>query len=113
MFPYRPGVVKPIAEGFKVNVNFPNYAGSLDGKHIRIIKPQDGRCMFYNYKHFFSIVLLCMCDTNYLFPLADDGAYGKESDSETFKTSALLHVRKNNKLNFPVQHLSVNLTLNL
>ena len=42
-----------IAEGFQMKVNFPNCIGTLDGKHIRIIKPNHSGSMFYNYKHFF------------------------------------------------------------
>lgn len=93
---------KSIADGFKVHANVPNCVGALDGKHIRVIKPHHSGSMFYNYKHFFSIVLLAMCDSNYLFSFVDIGAYGKESDSAVFKNSALFQAVKNNKLNLPV-----------
>lgn len=92
---------KIIAKGFENNANFPNCIGALDGKHIRLIKPQHSGSMFYNYKNFFSLVLLAMCDTNYLFTFVDIGAYGKESDSSIFKKSALFEAIKTNQLHFP------------
>ena len=51
---------KSIADGFKVHANFPNCIGSLDGKHIQVIKPQPSGSIIYNYKHGFLIVLLAM-----------------------------------------------------
>ena len=75
--------------------------GALDGKHVRVIKPVNSGSMYYNYKHFFSIVFLAMCDSNYLFTFVDIGAYGKESDSAVFKNTALCDAIKNNKLNLP------------
>lgn len=65
-----------IANKFKNKANFPNCLGSVDGKHIRIIHPPHSWSLFWNYKHFFSIVLMAVCDADYLFVYADVGAYG-------------------------------------
>lgn len=78
-----------IADGFLKNSNFPNCIGSIDGKHIRIIKPSHSGSLYYNYKSFFSIQLLAMCDSNYCFTFVDIGDYGKNSDSAIFKKSVL------------------------
>lgn len=85
---------KSIADGFKIHASFPNCVGSLDGKHVRVIKPNNSGSTFYNYKHFFSTVLLAMCDSNYLFSFVDIGAYGKESDSAIFRNSTLFQAIK-------------------
>jgi len=35
---------------FKRRANFPHCLGAVDGKHIRVIKPEHSGSMFYNYK---------------------------------------------------------------
>ena len=42
-----------IALEFERRANFPHFLGAVDGKHIRVIKPEHGGSMFYNYKDFF------------------------------------------------------------
>lgn len=90
-----------VAEGFLKRANFPNCVGAIDGKHIRVIKPNNSGSLFYNYKHFFSVLLLAVCDSNYRFLYVDIGAYGKSSDSTVFKTSILYKKLTENKLNIP------------
>ena len=50
---------------------FPNCIGAADRKHIVIIHPSNSRSEFYNYKGFFSIVLLVIVDYDYIFIFAD------------------------------------------
>lgn len=50
-----------IAEEFQNRANFPNCLGAVDGKYIRIIKPERSESLYINYKHFFSIGLLADC----------------------------------------------------
>lgn len=57
--------------------------------------------MFYNYKGYFSIVLLAVCDANYQFTYVDIGAYGKSSDSGIFKNSPLYQKMIDESLNIP------------
>lgn len=90
-----------IASGFLQNTNFPNCLGAIDGKHIRIIHPSDSGSLYYNYKNYFSMVLLAVCDSNYLFTFVDVGSYGKASDSTVFKESELFKRIEDKSINIP------------
>ncbi|XP_068211223.1 uncharacterized protein [Palaemon carinicauda] len=90
-----------ICTDFEKNAHFPNCLGAVDGKHIRIIKPSDSGSLYYNYKNFFSLVLLAVCDADYCFTYIDVGSYGKESDSNIFKNSDFYQLLESNNLNIP------------
>jgi hypothetical protein len=55
--------------------------------------------LFYDYKQFFSIVVLAVARSNYRFIFVDIGSDGKRSYSSTFKTSALSKKIQENTLN--------------
>ncbi|CAH1983683.1 unnamed protein product [Acanthoscelides obtectus] len=90
-----------IANGFLQKTNFPNCSGAIDGKHIRMINPDGGGSMFFNYKNFYSVVLLAMCDADYCLTYVNIGSYGKNSDSSIFQDSTLYRSLENNTLNIP------------
>ncbi|KAI8441515.1 hypothetical protein MSG28_015103 [Choristoneura fumiferana] len=90
-----------ISEIFEKHSKFPNCLGALDGKHIRLIQPEHTGSMYYNYKHFFSLVLMALADANYCFVWVDIGAYGKNSDSGIFKNSSLYKKLTERSLDLP------------
>jgi hypothetical protein len=65
-----------ISQGFQENSDFPNCIGAVDGKHIRI-KPLHSGSLYFNYKSYFSIQLLAICDANYCFIYVNIGDFGK------------------------------------
>ncbi|XP_022180255.1 protein ALP1-like [Myzus persicae] len=94
-------LIAKVATEFEERANFPHVIGAIDGKHIRVIKPEGSASMNFNYKHFFSILLLAACDSNYKFVYIDVGAPGKSSDSTTFKNSTLYKLLNFNKIKLP------------
>jgi hypothetical protein len=92
---------KTIAETFEKRAQFPNCIGAVDGKHIRIKQPPHSGSLYYNYKRFFSVVLLAICDADYKFISIDVGAYGKCSDSSIFKESAIYEKLVKKELKIP------------
>jgi hypothetical protein len=47
--------------------NFLNCIGAVDGKHIRMRKQNEIWYQFFNYKNFFSTVLMAVADSDYCF----------------------------------------------
>lgn len=78
-----------IAAGFEQNANFPNCIGSINGKHVRIICPDHSGSLFSNYRKYYSVVLLAMCDSDYRFTYINIGSCGTDSNSNIFKNSTL------------------------
>lgn len=102
MFPaYTEDRWSSICEGFETKTNFPNCIGAIDGKHIRCIKPSLSGSLYFNYKHYFSFVLLAIADASYNFIYIDVGAPGKDSDSTIFEKSSFNIQLENGSLNIP------------
>lgn len=70
-----------VANKFEKSAHFPMCLGAIDGKHIRIENFPNAGAMNFNYKKFYSIVLLAIADADYKFLFVDIGAYGKDCDS--------------------------------
>ena len=90
-----------IAEDFFARWNFPNCIGAIDGKHVMIQCPVNSGSLFYNYKSYFSIILLAVASADYRFVMVDIGAYGSSNDSGVLNNTALFKCLKKKKLGIP------------
>ena len=72
---------KRIAAEFEEWWNCLNCIGAIDGKHVMIWWVFNSGSLFYNYKSFFSIVLLGITSADYRFVMVDIVAYGSSNDS--------------------------------
>uniref|UniRef100_A0A182RXW7 DDE Tnp4 domain-containing protein n=1 Tax=Anopheles funestus TaxID=62324 RepID=A0A182RXW7_ANOFN len=61
----------------------------IDGKHVPIQSPKHSGSEFFNYKGFYSIVLLAVCNANYEVIYADVGCQGRVSDGARDKAFAM------------------------
>uniref|UniRef100_A0AAG5DWM0 DDE Tnp4 domain-containing protein n=1 Tax=Anopheles atroparvus TaxID=41427 RepID=A0AAG5DWM0_ANOAO len=62
-----------VAQGFQEKYNFPHVLGAIDGKHVAIKAPPHSGTDYFNYKIFFSLVLLRVVDSKSNFIYADVG----------------------------------------
>ena len=99
--PTTPAEWKRVADEFAAKWQFPHCLGAIDGKHVALRKPPYSGTTFYNYKGFFSIVLMAICDADYKFLYAAVGAEGSLSDRSIFGRMKLKEDMDNGNLNFP------------
>ncbi|XP_039303003.1 protein ALP1-like [Solenopsis invicta] len=92
---------KKISEDFFLKWQFPNCIGALDGRHMEIQTPPNSGSYFYNYKGYFSIVLLAMCDANYKFTWVDVGQFGSLSDGGIWSQTDLAVDLENDTAGLP------------
>jgi len=90
-----------IAQDFFNRWNFPLCLGAIDGKHIRIKKPRNSGSKYFNYKGYFSIVLLAVVDATGNFIIVDVGSCGGNSDGGIFEKSAFGKRLSNQTLSVP------------
>lgn len=93
--------LKSTAKVFHMKWNFPNCVGAIDGKHIRLKAPKGSGSLYYNYKEYYSMVLLALVDAECKFLAIDVGSYGKEGDAGIYLKSQLGKRIKRNQFGMP------------
>ena len=78
-----------VAAAFEDKWNFPHCIGAMDAKHVAIKAPPRSGSAFYNYKEFFSIVLLAIVDALGRFIWYDIGANGRNNDAGIWRCTEL------------------------
>ncbi len=92
---------RDIAAEFGAKWNYPCCIGAIDGKHIAIQQPSYSGSEFFNYKHFFSVLLLALVDANYKFIYVDVGAAGRAGDAGVYGESSLKKALESQSLDLP------------
>lgn len=92
---------REIADKFFQKWNFPHTCGALDGKHVACRCPPKSGSQYFNYKGFYSIVLMALVDADYKFVWADIGGTGSASDAQIFNDSELKECCEDGTLGFP------------
>lgn len=90
-----------ISQDFEEKWNMPHAVGCIDCKHIRIECPKLTGTQYYNYKGFFSILLMAICDANYCFTVIDIGQYGSNNDSGILASSVMGEMFDRDEMNLP------------
>jgi hypothetical protein len=99
--PVTPEAWKEVANGFYNRWNLPHCVGAIDGKHIAMRCPRKSGSLFFNYKGFFSVVLLAVVDAEYKFLYVDIGASGSGSDAGVFSQTELKEALENGTIGLP------------
>ncbi|KAG0724484.1 putative nuclease HARBI1 [Chionoecetes opilio] len=108
---YREELLKPpqndedwrqITDNWMRRWNFPHVIGAIDGKHVACKAPANTGSDYYNYKGFFSIILLAVVTSDYKFMWIDVSGKGSTSDAHLYNASVLREaLEKNDIVGFP------------
>ena len=90
-----------ISDGFLEDWDMVHCIGAIDGKHVAIECPKNSGSLYYNYKGFFSIVLMAVCDARYCFTLVNVGDFGSNNDSGILAKSSMGKRFEEQKMNVP------------
>ncbi|XP_061172633.1 uncharacterized protein LOC133181974 [Saccostrea echinata] len=100
-FPTNQDEWREMAQKYGERWNFHHTCGAVDGKHVAIRNPRRSGTFYYNYKGFFSIILLALVDAEYKFLCADVGTQGSLSDAQIFNNGPLRNGLENDTLRHP------------
>ncbi|XP_063912685.1 uncharacterized protein LOC135129463 [Zophobas morio] len=93
--------LRRISNTYMSTWNFPNCVGATDGKHIRIKPPKNTGSTYFNYKEYYSTVMLAIVDAECKFVAVDIGSYGREGDAGIYLKSTFGKNILNNTFNIP------------
>uniref|UniRef100_A0A672QIC8 DDE Tnp4 domain-containing protein n=1 Tax=Sinocyclocheilus grahami TaxID=75366 RepID=A0A672QIC8_SINGR len=73
----------------------------LKERHLKVYPPPHCGAQFFNYKHFNSIVMIALVDSNYRVLYVDVGCNGRVSDGGVFRGSTLQESLEQRTANIP------------
>ncbi|XP_037508358.1 uncharacterized protein LOC119384138 [Rhipicephalus sanguineus] len=74
---------------FQLTLGFPQGVGALDGCHFPVSPPKEYASDYYNYKGWYSVILLALVDHNYMFRFINVGSPGRCHDAHVYHQSSL------------------------
>ncbi|KAG0430745.1 hypothetical protein HPB47_021501 [Ixodes persulcatus] len=77
---------------FQAALEFPQGIAALDGCHFPVSPPKVNASDYYNYKGWYSIILLALVDHRYRFRYVNVGTPGRCHDAHVFRRSALAKI---------------------
>ncbi|XP_041484662.1 putative nuclease HARBI1 [Lytechinus variegatus] len=80
---------REIANDWLQRWNFPHTIGAIDGKHVACKAPPNSGSEYYNYKGFFSIILVALVSSDYKVLWADVSGNGSASDAQIYNQNEL------------------------
>lgn len=99
--PTREEEWRHISADFESLWDLPHCIGAIDGKHIGVDCPKKTGSSYHNYKGFFSLVLMAVCDARYNFLLFDVGQYGSGNDSGVLNESEFGQAFRDGLFDYP------------
>ncbi|KAL3206139.1 hypothetical protein MRX96_040356 [Rhipicephalus microplus] len=74
---------------FYAVTGFPQAFGALDGCHFPVSPPKENAVDYYNYKGWYSGILLALVDHKYCFQYINVGSPGRCHDAHVYHSSSL------------------------
>ncbi|KAL7289182.1 hypothetical protein TKK_0017125 [Trichogramma kaykai] len=96
--------LRTVANEFEA-LDLPHCFGVIDEKHCHVRKPKHSGSAYYNYKKFFNINLLAICNYNKRFLMINLGGYGSVNDAFTFNNSDIYEGLENGEISLPQPEL--------
>lgn len=89
---------RQLADDWYHRWNFPHVIGAIDGKHIACKAPANTGSDYFNYKGFFSVILLAVVSSDYKFLWIDVSGKGSSSDAHIYNESEFKEGLQNNDI---------------
>ena len=89
---------KVIFRDFEELWNLPHVIGAIDRKLVQIECLKNSGTLYHDYKGFFSLVPLAICDARYYFTLIGIGQYRSNNDSGVLRNSPIWECFSSNLL---------------
>lgn len=95
--------VKEHVRQFEASTGFPQGFAALDGCHIKVSPLSEHAQDYFNYKGWYSVILLALVDHNYKFLFTNVGSPGRNHDSAVYRGSVLPRALETELLSEPAK----------